>query len=308
MLHAGMPLTAAHYAGPTADPNHYHGALRVLAPQVPPQMPQQMPQQHLMQQPPPQTLPPQPHQMIYLAPSNAGGGGGMMAMVPVAMTMPMSMPPMPMMYGAPPPTAPPVAPLQPPPHSFPMASYMEAPAVDALKALKGKAVWKSHAGTGRGVLVPAPMKTRWVIDASDVELLEQMFDHNPFSGRQVRQELALRLQVRPRQVQVWFQNKRQKLRSQGKVIPHDFTIRSEQDSKPASTQGDHPASPGEEEGQASASKAVDVAVAAAAAATVAAEAAKAAAAAAMAEMTATVAAETAKVAAAAAMAEMTSAC
>jgi len=210
----------------------------------------------------------------------------MMAMVPVAMTMPMSMPGMPMMYGAPPPTAPPVAPLQPPPpHSFPMASYMEAPAVDALKALKGKAVWKGHPGAGRGALVPAPMKTRWVIDGADVELLEQMFEHNPFPGRQVRQELALRLQVRPRQVQVWFQNKRQKLRSQGKVIPHDFTIRIEQDSKPASTQGDHPASPGEEEGQAPVPNAVAVATAAAAAATVAAEAAKAAAAAAMAEMT-----------------------
>lgn len=51
----------------------------------------------------------------------------------------------------------------------------------------------------------------------DVLLLERIFSLEKCPGRELCQELATRLKVRPRQVQVWFQNRRQRTKgSKGK--------------------------------------------------------------------------------------------
>ena len=46
-------------------------------------------------------------------------------------------------------------------------------------------------------------------------LLERIFTLEKCPGRELCQELATRLKVRPRQVQVWFQNRRQRTKSGG---------------------------------------------------------------------------------------------
>ena len=47
-------------------------------------------------------------------------------------------------------------------------------------------------------------------------LLEKVFEVEKCPGRTVRAELAARLRVSPRQIQVWFQNKRQRTRAGAK--------------------------------------------------------------------------------------------
>lgn len=61
-------------------------------------------------------------------------------------------------------------------------------------------------------LVPEQSQ-RWVPEPGDVELLERVFELEKWPGRELRHQLAERLHVRPRQVQVWFQNKRQRTKS-----------------------------------------------------------------------------------------------
>ena len=51
---------------------------------------------------------------------------------------------------------------------------------------------------------------RWVLEPEDVLLLERVFALEKCPGRELRLQLASRLGVRQRQVQVWFQNKRQR--------------------------------------------------------------------------------------------------
>ncbi|KAL1527422.1 hypothetical protein AB1Y20_016088 [Prymnesium parvum] len=55
-----------------------------------------------------------------------------------------------------------------------------------------------------------PVNKRWVLEPEDVLLLERIFALEKCPGRELCQELATRLKVRPRQVQVWFQNRRQR--------------------------------------------------------------------------------------------------
>ena len=53
---------------------------------------------------------------------------------------------------------------------------------------------------------------RWQPTLQDVALLEQVFEIEPLPGRATREQLATHFGVTPRQVQVWFQNKRQRVR------------------------------------------------------------------------------------------------
>jgi len=132
-----------------------------------------------------------------------------------------------------------------------------------------------------------------VLTPEDTELLENVFKATPFPSRQVHQELSECLQVRLRQVQAWFQNKRQRVKHGGDTktcsvepaamsSPPDDAPPTVKDALP--TVNDAPPTVKEDdEGAALVSRAVSAAAAAAVAATAAAEAAEAAAASAMAE-------------------------
>ena len=57
---------------------------------------------------------------------------------------------------------------------------------------------------------------RWVLEPEDVLLLERVFALEKCPGRELRSQLASRLHVKPRQIQVWFQNKRQRTKNGAK--------------------------------------------------------------------------------------------
>ena len=52
--------------------------------------------------------------------------------------------------------------------------------------------------------------TRWNIPQNALEMLERVFTEDKFPSVDLRKQLADNLKVTPRQVQVWFQNKRQR--------------------------------------------------------------------------------------------------
>merc|ERR1719453_877526 len=55
-----------------------------------------------------------------------------------------------------------------------------------------------------------PPRARWAPTEQNLMLLERTFAHAPFPDARLRSSLAQELQVEARQVQVWFQNRRQK--------------------------------------------------------------------------------------------------
>jgi len=57
---------------------------------------------------------------------------------------------------------------------------------------------------------------RWIVEPDDVVLLERMFELEQCPGREMREQLAACLKVKPRQIQVWFQNKRQRRKNRAK--------------------------------------------------------------------------------------------
>lgn len=61
--------------------------------------------------------------------------------------------------------------------------------------------------------------SRWILDAFDRAALEHAFRLDPFPNASARQQLGLELNVSPRQIQVWFQNRRQreKLQNAGRL-------------------------------------------------------------------------------------------
>ena len=122
--------------------------------------------------------------------------------------------------------------------------------------------------------------SRWVLTPEDTDLLESVFQATPFPSRQVHQELSGRLQVRPRQVQSWFQNKRQRVKNDTTSTPSSLVLAESilppDDALPPSER--------KEGGAPSVSAAVSAAAAAAAAAMAAAEIAEAVTASAMAEV------------------------
>ena len=58
-----------------------------------------------------------------------------------------------------------------------------------------------------------PAWTRWKLDAEQLRILDAQFQLNPLPSLQVRKALAAQFGVSPRKVQVWFQNRRQRLKS-----------------------------------------------------------------------------------------------
>ena len=52
--------------------------------------------------------------------------------------------------------------------------------------------------------------TRWNIPSNALSMLEQVFSKDKFPSVETRKKIAADLKVTPRQVQVWFQNKRQR--------------------------------------------------------------------------------------------------
>ena len=68
-------------------------------------------------------------------------------------------------------------------------------------------------GPAAGRAAPKKRKgksTRWKIPAQALGMLEQVFLVDKFPSVETRKQLAANLKVTPRQVQVWFQNKRQR--------------------------------------------------------------------------------------------------
>jgi len=59
----------------------------------------------------------------------------------------------------------------------------------------------------------AENRRRWAPSESDKTMLEKSYGVDPFPSAAVRSELASELSIAPRQVQVWFQNRRQKERA-----------------------------------------------------------------------------------------------
>lgn len=87
---------------------------------------------------------------------------------------------------------------------------------------------RSHAGKGKrggeagGGKSRAP---RWNIPASALAVLEDIFRVQHFPSVEARDKLARQLHVKPRQIQVWFQNRRQRERnSQRKVLRNSEDI------------------------------------------------------------------------------------
>ena len=77
---------------------------------------------------------------------------------------------------------------------------------------------------------------RWVLEPEDVLLLERVFALEKCPGRELRTQLAQRLNVKPRQVQVWFQNKRQRTKHGAKptvaeALAHSIANAQQQDTK-----------------------------------------------------------------------------
>jgi len=67
-----------------------------------------------------------------------------------------------------------------------------------------------------GVTLREDASGRWVLEPDDVLLLERVYALERCPGRELRQQLATRLRVKPRQIQVWFQNKRQRMKNGAK--------------------------------------------------------------------------------------------
>mmetsp|Transcript_18231 Transcript_18231/g.37126 ORF Transcript_18231/g.37126 Transcript_18231/m.37126 type:complete len:225 (+) Transcript_18231:26-700(+) len=71
--------------------------------------------------------------------------------------------------------------------------------------------------------------TRWHIDSSTLALLEKVFAFEQFPNMETRKQLGDELGVSPRQIQVWFQNRRQRERK-NRSSPTDSCTQSRPDS------------------------------------------------------------------------------
>ena len=71
---------------------------------------------------------------------------------------------------------------------------------------------EDEAAPADAVLAQKQKQARWNVSDASLSVLEQAYQKDPFPGLDVRRELATQLSASERQVQVWFQNKRQRER------------------------------------------------------------------------------------------------
>ncbi|RVD92034.1 zinc finger domain-containing protein [Tubulinosema ratisbonensis] len=58
-------------------------------------------------------------------------------------------------------------------------------------------------------------RTRTIMTPTQNELLMRFFMIDPFPPTEIREDLARNLRIKPRTVQIWFQNQRQKAKQRG---------------------------------------------------------------------------------------------
>jgi PAS domain S-box-containing protein len=76
---------------------------------------------------------------------------------------------------------------------------------------------------------------RWHIDSSTLQVLEHVFSIDQFPNVDVRNQLGTDLNVTPRQIQVWFQNRRQRERKRRDLSRKKRTLEGTSPSKGSST-------------------------------------------------------------------------
>ena len=64
-----------------------------------------------------------------------------------------------------------------------------------------------------------PQNARWRIDGAQKHLLEEVFNEKRFPDPELKKRLASQLDVDPRRIQVWFQNRRQREKPQDPMSP-----------------------------------------------------------------------------------------
>ena len=83
----------------------------------------------------------------------------------------------------------------------------------AAAAAATQAALRAAVGTAPPPAEPTRKATRWNIPPHALQLLEKVFQENKFPSVETRRTIAADLKVKPRQVQTWFQNKRQRLQA-----------------------------------------------------------------------------------------------
>ncbi|EIN11834.1 homeobox-domain-containing protein [Punctularia strigosozonata HHB-11173 SS5] len=116
----------------------------------------------------------------------------------------------------------------PPAHQSPSYSYAPAPdprstsqAAYINPSHQGPASASLHAGSSHMPTVPQEeepviKKKRKRADANQLKVLNETYARTPFPSTEERQDLARRLDMSARSVQIWFQNKRQSMRQGGR--------------------------------------------------------------------------------------------
>lgn len=78
-------------------------------------------------------------------------------------------------------------------------------------------------GSAHAETAQKPRNKRWRVTAAETSFLEAVFERTRKPSRATIEHLAGSLAVRPRQVQVWFQNRRQRWRKEGSTAPSSPT-------------------------------------------------------------------------------------
>jgi hypothetical protein len=74
---------------------------------------------------------------------------------------------------------------------------------------------RSEKGSTDGRMLEYKKRSRTVMTPAQSKVLKRYFDINSFPSTEVREELARTLGMKPRTVQIWFQNQRQKNKNRG---------------------------------------------------------------------------------------------
>lgn len=63
-------------------------------------------------------------------------------------------------------------------------------------------------------------RMRTVMSSHQSKVLQEYFEQTPFPSTELREELSRTLKMRPRTIQIWFQNQRQKKKNKKEYYPH----------------------------------------------------------------------------------------